>query len=128
VEVSGGVPLKEAVYCVHGTRGTLISPDEKVIKMKYLRQDKEIPQYSSTDENPALDSGFGPPVPQDWWVEEEFPVKPETEENINKHFFHVWETIVEGKEYPITMEQAIEVVRVTERARKTRIDNMKYRQ
>lgn len=127
VEVSGGVPLAENVYCVHGTRGTLISADEKTIKMRYLRTDKKIPEYVASTANPPLRGGFGQPVPEDWWVNEEIPVAPASGDTLRKCYLRIWEGIMGIRPYAVTMDQAVEVVRVTERARRTAIDDMKRR-
>ena len=127
VEISGGVPLAENVYCVHGTRGTLISVNEKTIKMRYLRTDKKIPKYTATAENPPLHGGFGNPIPADWWVDEEIPVAPASEDKIGKCYLRIWEAIMGIRPYAVTIDQAIEVVRITERARRTKIDDMKHR-
>lgn len=126
VEVSGGVPLKENTYNIHGTRGTLIvSPDEKTIKMTYLKADAKVPQTVSSPDNPPLTGGFGVKAPKENWETEEFPVAPACGEDIGKYFHHVWETIVEGKPFPVTFEQALEVVRVTEIARQQSVCNVK---
>ena len=127
VEVSGGVPLPENVYCIHGTRGTLISADEKTIKMRYLRTDKKIPEFTATTANPPLHDGFGNAVPADWWVEEEVPVAPASGDTVDMCYLRIWEAIMGIRPYAVTIDQAIEVVRVTERVRRTKIDDIKHR-
>ena len=57
VEVSGGVAIPSPVYAVYGTRGTLISDDEKTLKLKYLDPRKKLAARKSTKADPG--DGFG---------------------------------------------------------------------
>ena len=112
VEISGGVALASPVYAVYGTRGSLICEDEQDIKLKYLHPDFKIPN------TPAIDAT--PPRKNSWtsakapvWVRKTIMVEPENGATINDIYKHLYLAIREGVPFPVKLEEAIEVVRVT---------------
>ena len=124
MEISGGCSISDPVYLIHGTRGSLLSQDEKTIKLKYLKETSNPPTCGSNPGNPPLEGGFGGQVNPEW-IEEEIPVAPANLEDTTKQYDHVYDAIVKGIPYRVKLEEAREVVRVIEEVKKTAIDVMK---
>lgn len=122
LEISYMAALRDPYYTVYGNRGTLICPDEKIIRLRYMD-----PSFSF-DDRPAHEgdplalagAGFGgdEKVP---WIEKEVKVEPEGDPA------DAWETAIalnlyralrEGVPFPVTSEHAFEVVRVTEEVKR----------
>ena len=123
MEISGGVALREPVYVVHGTRGSLVSTDEKRLKIKYMNPATPLPEFSSNRGNP---NGFGSGYSPDW-IEDDIQVAPANGNNMTTIWKELYGAIREGKEYLIKFEEAREVVRVTEMVRQGAIDNVRDR-
>lgn len=116
IEVSGGVAIPSPVYAVYGTRGTLISQDEKEIQVKYADTEKTEPAESASDATPPNEGVFGANKPI-VWIEETRPVAPESGLAVDDFYKVVYRTLAEGAPYPVKPEEAFEVVRVTEMIR-----------
>lgn len=123
MEISGGVAISDPVYVIHGTRGSLISYDEKRLKLKYMNPATPLPEFAS---NPGNPKGFGSGYTPDW-VEDDIQVAPASGCDMNTIWGELYNTIREGKEFPIKFEEAREVVRVTELVRQGAIDNVRDR-
>ena len=121
MEISGGVALRDPVYVVHGTRGSLISHDEQRLKVKYMNPAVPLPQFEAKRGNPnGYGSGYSPV-----WVEDDLQVAPANGNDTHVIWREIYESIREGKEFPIKFEEAREVVRVTELVRQGAIDNVR---
>ncbi len=116
IEVSGGVAIPAPVYAVYGTRGTLISQDEKEIQLKYVDTEKTEPAEPASDATPPNEGVFGANKPI-IWIEETRPVAPESRLTVDDFYKVVYRTLAEGVPYPVKPEEAFEVVRVTEMIR-----------
>ena len=125
IEISGGIAKVEPIYIVYGTRGSLLSYDEKRIKLRYLRRDITTPQLEADPGLPDLHGDYGVPVPAGGWIEDDIAVAPESCYNIYSMWPLIYRAIREGGEYPVTMEQALEVVRITSLIQKTAIDKLR---
>jgi scyllo-inositol 2-dehydrogenase (NADP+) len=108
LEISGGVAIGEPVYQVYGTRGTLTgSPSE--FTLKYLNPDVEL---TPREVDLAPPQGYGSGETLDW-VEQTLAVAPSVDETM---WDGLYAAIREDGEYPITNEQALEVMRVIDQA------------
>ena len=116
IEVSGGVAIPSPVYAVYGTRGTLISQDEKEIQVKYADTEKTEPAEPASDATPPNEGVLGANKPI-VWIEETRPVAPESGLAVDDFYKVVYRTLAEGAPYPVKPEEAFEVVRVTEMIR-----------
>ena len=117
IEISGGVALPSPVYAVYGTRGSLTSDDEQDIKLKYLDPKMKMPKTPAHPETPPRDGGFGGSV-QPKWIRKTIMTEP-ANGHYSKEIYHIlYQTIREGKPYPIKLEEGFEVVRVTEMVKK----------
>ena len=124
MEISGGAAIKDPVYVVHGTRGSLVSFDESRLKLKYMNPATPLPEIQPHNDNPK---GFGPGINPDW-VEDDIQVAPANGNNIRTTIWRkLYDAIRNGKEFPIKFEEAREVVRVTEMIRQGAIDNARDR-
>ena len=119
MEISGGVAIKDPVYVIHGTRGSLVSTDETRLHLKYMNPAIPLPEVTAKEGNPkGFGCGFNPE-----WVEDDLQVAPANGNTTHVIWRELYEAIRNGKEFPIKFEEAREVVRVTEMVRQGAIDN-----
>ena len=111
IEISGGVALGSPVYAVYGDRGSLISPDEQDIQLKYLHPDFEIPTEKSSPDTPPLNGGFGGNV-KPRWVRKTIMVEPSNQYSLDSIYHEMYLAIREGKTFQITLDEALNVVKV----------------
>ena len=106
IEISGGVAIKGPEYIIYGTRGSLIDRGE-TYEIKYISSDYEFKPIKSSPHTPQ-GSNFG--------SKEELPFVTETKKWETNALDHVWgylyDTVREGKEYPIKSEEALKVMEV----------------
>jgi len=124
VEISGGASLGDPIYAVRGSRGSLMSWDEKRLKLKYLAPGYPVCETPADPGNPPLEGGFGgklSPV----WVEDDLGVAPSNGDRPEMIWNYLYETIRLGKPYPITIDEAVEVVRVIDLVKKTPIRDVR---
>ncbi len=109
IEISGCAPIPESTYTVRGTRGSLVSRDSK-IELKYLNPAMPEETAPASLDNPPLGGSFGGAmVPV--WCEDVLTVAPAGGDDPTKMWVHLYNAIRKGIPYPITIEQAVEVVR-----------------
>ena len=112
IEISGGIALGSPVYAVYGTRGSLISPDEQDLQLNYLHPDFAAPTDKSNPGTPPLSGGFGGEY-KPRWVRKTIMVEPSNGATVGDIYKHLYKAIREGVDFPVKLEEAIEVVRVT---------------
>ena len=111
MEISGGAALPTPEYVVYGTRGSLIG-DGQTLRWKYL--DPAVP-LADIKANPATPDGatFGnDEVLQ--WKENSYTLGGDKTDVIWDYFYEAYRN---HKPYPITSDQAAEVVKVLEEAK-----------
>jgi scyllo-inositol 2-dehydrogenase (NADP+) len=115
MEISGGAALPEPEYIIFGNRGALICNGDD-ITLKYLQPDFTAPEEKSSPDTPPLEYSFGAggELP---WVEQTIKVQPSVPCDMDDIWDHLYAALREGKPYPITTAQALEVVRVIEVAK-----------
>ena len=113
IQISGGAALKLPVYTVIGTRGALVSDDEKTLRLRYLDPKKKLPPRRATL---ALMDSFGTKddLP---WVEETREVRKDLTPDC------IWDDLYAhlrfGKPFRVKNEEALAVMSVlAEAARK----------
>lgn len=113
IQISGGAALKLPVYTVIGTRGALVSDDEKTLRLRYLDPKKKLPPRRATL---ALMDSFGTKddLP---WVEETREVRKDLTPDC------IWDDLYAhlrlGKPFRVKNEEALAVMAVlAEAARK----------
>ena len=112
MEISGGVAKKIPEYIVYGTKGTLISEGNKMT-LKYLDPNVELKKITADPGTPGSGSDFGNSEVLTW-VEETLPTTDGGTEVIFDYFYEAYRN---NKPYPITSDEAMEVVRVLENAK-----------
>ena len=116
IEISGGISLPSPVYAVYGTRGSLTSEDEQDIKLKYLDPKMKMPASKASAETPPRRNYGG--VIQPKWIRKTIMTEPANGLTVTDIYHVLYQTIREGKPYPIKPEEAFQVVRVTEAVKK----------
>ena len=112
VEISGAVALAAPVYAVYGDRGSLICEDEQDIRLRYLSPEFKLPDAVASAATPPLTGSFG--WRPDWkWIRKTIMVEPSNGATVGDIYKHLYKAIREGVEFPVKLEEAIEVVRVT---------------
>jgi predicted dehydrogenase len=119
LEISGGSAIGEPTYLVTGTKGALTS-DEREIRLRYLDPKKKLPPRRPKAASPPLGAFFGSPDALEW-IDETIPVKsppPGCTGNGDAIWDHLYDAIRHGKRFPITLDEALEVMRVISQAKK----------
>lgn len=112
MEISGGTAISLPEYVVYGTKGALIDCGE-TYKIKYLPADFKVPEGKADPHSPAGSVfHYGDPIP---FVEEE--KKWETNK-LDHIWIYLYETVREGKPYPIKNEEALKVMDTIEAIKK----------
>ena len=110
IEIFGGNALPDNVYEVFGDRGALTSADEADIKLRYIEPDYELKKFPVNTGHPNgfnfADTGKLP------WRRMTIMTEPKLKVNMNSCYRYVAESILNGAEYPIKVEQAIAVVEI----------------
>ena len=114
IEISGGAALRAPVYFVIGTRGTLVSNDERTLRLRYLDPKAKLPRRRATT---ALMETFGN-LEELPWVEEERPVRADIAPDCIWDDLHAH--LTQGAPFRVTTEEALEVMRVLDLAARTR--------
>ena len=116
LEISGGRIIREPEYAVTGTRGGLTLSGNTEVKLRYLDPKQKLSRRRSSVRTPPLNT-FGTPESLKW-IEETVPVKPKTPSGMSLIWEHLFATIRQNRPFPVTLDQAIEVMRVITAARK----------
>ena len=111
LEISGGAAIKAPEYLIWGTRGALLCAGDK-ITLKHLDPNQKLPPRKVNPGDPGPNFGSPENLP---WIEETFTANP-------KHTWDIWDELYaavrEGKRFPITLQEALEVMRVISAAKR----------
>ena len=111
VEVTGANTMPGREMEIIGTRGTIVFNGGKIIDVKRIDPAVELKELAPHPENPPVRYGnFDETL---YFVEEKYQVPDVPAHEIWKH---IWKSVAEGVPFPVTPDQAREVVRVTEEA------------
>lgn len=102
IEISDAVPLSEAVITVCGTRGSLVSEDERVLKLKYIDPAQALPPRVTRLAPPPLDGPFvysAAPAPV--WIERELPVAPANGFDMSDIYHYLYAAVRDGVPFPV---------------------------
>ena len=111
MEISGGVALGAPTYQVFGTRGSLILTGEE-IHLKILDPDQVLEEKEADPGTPGETFGSQEEL---IWIEESLPVKSGSNTII---WDALYSAIRGGAVYPITLDEALAVMRVISNAKK----------
>jgi len=104
LEISGGVTQPSPLYTVYGTKGTMTLTDEEY-RLRYLDPAVELAAKAADPGTPG--ETFGTPEILAW-REETLPVRPARSFNI---WQELYAAVREGSSFPISLEEAAEVMR-----------------
>ena len=114
MEISGGVLFPEPVYTVYGTKGSLLLQSEgSKIQLKLLAEKQNFKHTISSRISPPITGAFGEPETVRF-EERSFDLNPDWEVDIWSIYKYLFNTIRKGEKFPVKMEEAVEVVRITQ--------------
>ncbi len=121
IQISGAVALPEPYFTVYGTRGTLVCKNDQELSYNWVLPDVSAVSPAASADTPAILPGepatgkMNNPLAMRWGT-----LMVEPKDNVDT--WHIWkylyQSIREGKTYPISLAQALEVVRITEEAKR----------
>ncbi|MDF2685679.1 MAG: gfo/Idh/MocA family oxidoreductase [Clostridia bacterium] len=112
LEITSGTAITAPEYEVYGDRGALIS-NSGFFRARYL--DPEVPLEVRKPHRETPGSWFSSPETLTW-KEENIPFKSA---DMTQIWISLYEAIREGKTFPITMDEAVAVIKVLDDARKS---------
>ena len=110
LEISGGAALGEPEYVILGTKGALTC-DEREIHLRYLDPEHKLPRRRAKAGTPGEKGGGGGPDALKW-IDKTLKVRPRARCDTPSIWDHLYEAIRNGKPFPITLEESLEVMRV----------------
>jgi predicted dehydrogenase len=111
LEISGGRVGPLPQFIVTGTKGAFtLYPDAATGTLRYLDPKQKLDRRRSSVRTPPLGS-FGTPETL-LWIETQVPVKPKAEAGMTLIWEQVYNAIRENKPYPISLDTAIETMRI----------------
>lgn len=117
MEISGGAALPTPQYIVYGTRGALVSEPEG-LKLRYLDPNVPLPYAEVCEEAWPIKGDYVPFSNPEvlTWCEEIRPYKEG--DGTDRIWDALYATIREGKSFPITLEQSLQVMEVIEKVKR----------
>ena len=116
LEISGGAAISQPEYVIFGTKGALTSQGNS-ITMKYIDPKQKFIKIKAYPDNPPLNGVFGNAEVLKW-IEKTVEVAPKAKCDTHDIWQALYNAIRKGKPYPITIDEGIEVVRITELVKK----------
>jgi len=114
VEINGGAAQAQPLFVVFGNRGSL-QCDREQIQLKYLDPRKKLAPRKSSPGTPPLGQ-FGTPETLPW-IEKTIPIRPAWKGRPSSIWVALFDAIRNGRDFPITMDQALAVMKVISDAR-----------
>ncbi len=114
IEISGATSIKQPAWIISGERGAL-SIDGDVARLRYLRTPPKRPISASAETPGQEDKRYKSVADADLWIDETGPVQPASQTNF---WVEIYQTLRNGTKFPVTLEQAREVIRVIDVARR----------
>ena len=113
MEISGGVALPTPEYLIYGSKGSLVSEGNK-FHLRYLDPAVELGPVVADPETPGSGKGFGNPEKL-VWKEEDVEISGGGTDRI---WDALYESIRNGKTFPVTLDQAARVIDVVEEVKR----------
>ena len=112
IEISDAVALGQPNWVVYGSRGTL-AIHGTACTMRYLKPSLKL-KVKADAATPSATGGYAGPAKLEW-IDETFEVAPKKP---TKYFHELYKTLKYGAEFPVTLGQARENLRIIELARR----------
>ena len=117
LEISGGVAIPQPEYVIFGDRGALVCQGN-TITLKHIDPKQKFQKIKALSINPPIEGGFGNSEVLRW-EEKTIQVVPKSEGD-DSHL--IWQALFnavrKNKPFPITIDEAVEVVRVVDVVKK----------
>ncbi len=113
LEISDCVRIASPIYTVYGSRGSLVSYDEKSFELSYLAPDEKLPDKAVNEVSPDWNAGYGGEIKRNY-ITETIKVAPANGAKVTDIYGRVYRSIICNEVYPITLNQALEVVRISD--------------
>ncbi len=118
MEISGGMALPVPEYLIYGTRGACSIMRNKA-HLRYINPEQKLGPVVSSRETPqelsfGATNTFKAKVEIDW-IEEDYDIP---QEDLDHIWPYLYGAIREGKTFPISLEEAVQVIRVLEDVKK----------
>jgi len=110
IEVSGGAAFSEPLYTVFGTKGALVS-EGSTIQIRYLDPKQKLSRRRATAGTRGVGSGLGSSETLKW-IKKTITVNPKKKSRPDMIWDYMYDSIRKGKEFPITLDEALEVMRI----------------
>ncbi len=119
LEISGGAAIGEPEYLVCGSRGALTCNGQE-IHLRYIDPRQKLARERAFSGTPAMGASFSSVGRQEpiRWLDKTVPVKPKTKCTPADIWDHVYASMRDGKKFPITFDEALEVMRVVSRVKR----------
>jgi predicted dehydrogenase len=115
IEVSGATAITLPPWTLIGSAGTLVIDGKNQCRLRHFNP-KGLPKLKASGGTPAGRAGSHFSGSEEiQWIEEEFPAAPQRPTNF---WLELYKSIRTGREFPITLEQARETMRVISLAKK----------
>lgn len=114
LEISGGAALPEPEYLIWGSKGALKCTGN-TIHLRYLDPNKPLPERTANPGTPA--EGFGS-LERLEWIEETIEARPQGKAGMDWIWHELYAAIREEKPFPITREEALQVMYVVSEVKK----------
>jgi scyllo-inositol 2-dehydrogenase (NADP+) len=115
LEISGGRVIPVPAYTVTGEKGELAATDA-MITLKHLDPKHAAPRRRASVRTPPL--GDVDSMDDLRWIEQQIPVAPQSPASQTLIWEHLANAIRLNKPYPVTLDQAVEVMRIITSVRK----------
>jgi hypothetical protein len=116
LEISGGAAIPEDEYIIFGSKGALTAKGEE-IKIKHIDPAQNFQDIAAEAGNPPLEGGVGNDDPIEL-VEKTLKVAPSCGCDTHSIWSEMYDSITNGAQFRVTMDEALEVVRITEEVKK----------
>lgn len=121
IQISGACAIAEPIFTVYGTRGTLLCKNDLELSYRWVSPEQEVKSPPASPGTPAILPGepaageMTSPLTWRWGT---IMVEPKEKIDTNYIWKPLFKSIREGVPFPIKTAEALEVVRVTEEAKK----------
>jgi scyllo-inositol 2-dehydrogenase (NADP+) len=112
IEISDAVALGQPGWFIFGSRGMLVIHGT-TCKLRFLHPKLRL-RVTADAATPSASGGYAGPAKLEW-IEETFEVAPRKQ---TKYFHELYKTLKQGAEFPVSLEQARENLRIIELARR----------
>jgi len=112
IELCMATPINQPLYTIYGTRGTFVDNGSDIF-VKYMKPGLEKERREPNTNSEEM-TGFGYSGNVEW-VEESINLE---DNSLRETYQYVYEAVKEGKPYPVTLDQALEVMRAIDDIKK----------